>query len=148
MILGVIAIVSWSIPLFLDGASVPGISKRHSTKPWYMPGGLLTGTSWHIKEVKGGGADYSAGSFPVTFGSGKMQGTICNVFSGPYTFNGLSVKTEAIASTKRACIGKGIDKAEQAFFTALSHGAQYAIIGNTLELVDQEDGIRIKLIRP
>ncbi len=145
----VLATVIWIIPFFIDH------TQPAPDRLWYMPGGLLTNTSWDIYEVRGAGAHYSIvvpgktpkPQFSLSFEKDKLTGTMCNIFSGPYTFNGMAVRAEPITSTKRACINGGLMEAEQALFTALSSGSQYAIIGNKLEIIDVKNDIHIVMMK-
>lgn len=66
---------------------------------------------------------------------GRVSGTAsCNRYAGPVTLDGGKIAFGALASTRMACVGGGLNEQESAYFAALAAATGAAITGGTLVL--------------
>lgn len=111
------------------------------TGPRAGPGGQtipLEGTAWRLAElnrqpvvpVPGDGAPTLAfAEEPRASGNGG-----CNLFSGPYTRSGASLRFGALVSTRRACVDEAATRQETAYLQALQSTTRYAVYDDLLVL--------------
>lgn len=116
------------------------------TGPRAGPGGEATpleGTTWRLEElhrqpvvqVPGGGAPTLAfAEEPRASGNGG-----CNLFSGPYTRNGASLRFGALVATRRACADEAATRQETAYLQALQSTTRYAVYNDLLVLYAQDE---------
>lgn len=99
----------------------------------------LAGTAWTLTELNGqppvaGIAD----DLPtLIFGSGDSRArgnSGCNLFNGPYTQNGASLRFGPLASTRRACAAEAANRQETAYFRALEATTRFSASNDLLVL--------------
>ncbi len=101
------------------------------------PLSLLTGNSWVLSSLLGGGLDlgkFSGGLPSLDFlEGGKLAGfTGCNNFSGGFSLEGTGIKLDPGAMTRKACEGKG----ENEFISALGSVKNFKVGKEKLTLLD------------
>lgn len=109
------------------------------------PGGTtmpLEGTSWRLAElnrqpvvpVPGDGAPtLTLSEDDRASGNGG-----CNLFSGPYTRSGASLRFGALVATRRACADEAATRQEAAYLQALQSTTRYAVYDDLLVLYAQD----------
>lgn len=114
------------------GACVAGQVQGGSDAP-----APLAGTSWRLVELNGrppvSGGDAITLSFaadePRVSGNGG-----CNLYNGPYTQDGASLRFGPLASTRRACVDPAAGTQETAYLRALESTTRYAVEDGRLVL--------------
>ena len=93
-------------------------------------------SSWVVTEIAG--APVIAGKAPTLAfdADGKVSGNgTCNRFAGPSAIEGVTLKFGALAATRMACVGEGLNEQEFAYFEALRTAERAAITSDgTLEI--------------
>jgi heat shock protein HslJ len=102
-------------------------------------GGTIDGTSWSLKSY-----DASGTATPVPaevkvdahFAGGRIAGSSgCNVYSGPATVSGATIKIGPTAGTQMACQGNAMT-VEQAYLTNLGKAATFTATADALTMFD------------
>ena len=97
----------------------------------------LEGTAWRLVELGGQPARPAgeAGTPTLRLDERRATGnTGCNSFAGPYELSGASLRSGALASTRRACVDEALNRQEAAFLRALDDTRTWRIAGGTLVL--------------
>jgi len=102
-------------------------------------GGTLDGTNWVLKtyDVSGTATPVPAGvKVDAHFAGGKIAGfSGCNVYSGPATVSGATIKIGPTAGTLMACQGAGAT-VEQAYLANLGKAATFTATSTALTMFD------------
>lgn len=102
-------------------------------------GGTLTGTSWVLKtyDVSGTPTAVPSGTkVDAHFSASTVNGFAgCNVYNGPATVTGATIKIGPLVSTQMACVGPGGD-VEQAYLAALAKAASFTATTDALTFFD------------
>jgi heat shock protein HslJ len=102
-------------------------------------GGTIDGTNWILKtyDVSGTATPVPAGvKVDAHFAGGNIAGfSGCNVYSGPATVSGSTIKIGPTAGTLMACEGAG-STVEQAYLANLGKAATFTATSSALTLFD------------
>ena len=102
-------------------------------------GGTIDGTSWVLKtyDVSGTATQAPSGTrVDAKFASGNISGSAgCNVYNGPVTISGATIKVGALATTMMAC-DAAATSLEQAYLANLGKAATYTATADALTMYD------------
>jgi heat shock protein HslJ len=112
----------------------------------------LEGTSWRASAIDGRGA---AGALvpeteiTMAFGAdGRVAGTAgCNRYTARYVAHGATLRIEAPALTRMACLRPGVMEQEGAFVDALASVTTARVDGSRLELRREDGTLAVTLQR-
>lgn len=106
------------------------------------PAAPLIDVEWRLTELEGAPVSSAAqGREPrlrlVADGTRVTGFTTCNTFFGRYdAAGGQRLRFAELGSTKMACVDQGLARQEQRFMAALQRVDAYAIVGDTLRLLE------------
>ena len=102
-------------------------------------GGTIEGPTWQLtSQAQGGRATALPDGVRVdaTFKGGRVAGSSgCNVYNGPATVAGATIKVGPLASTQMACEAPASD-VEQAYLANLANAATFTATADTLKVFD------------
>lgn len=97
----------------------------------------LAGTSWVLTELDGRAPAAGVTTPTLEFEADRVNGNGgCNLFNGPYTQDGASLRMGPLVATRRACVEEAGNAQETAYFRALESTTSAAIADGMLELSD------------
>jgi heat shock protein HslJ len=111
---------------------------------------LTVPSSWAVTEIAGKPA-IAGSTVTLDFSAdGKVSGNAtCNRFTGPVTLTGPTITFGALASTRMACVGEGLNEQETAYLAALAAVDHATITGDALELTGPDAAtVRLKRLAP
>jgi len=89
----------------------------------------LAGTSWELTELNGRGPVTTGTTPTLQFATDEPRASGnggCNLFNGPYTQSGDSLRFGALVSTRRACADQAANSQEIAFLRALESTTRFS----------------------
>lgn len=99
----------------------------------------LDGTHWKLTSFDSGGTSTAVPAGIVVdarFAAGNIAGSSgCNVYTGPVTVTGTSIKVGALATTQMACPGPQ-SETETAYLAALAKAATFTATADALTMFD------------
>lgn len=107
-------------------------------------GGTIEGTTWKLASYAADGktTDVPSGvTADATFADGKVHGsTGCNVYVGPATVSGATLKVGALATTQIACQGDAAT-VEKAYLAALASAATFTATKEALTIYNSANAV-------
>ncbi|MCR9261872.1 MAG: META domain-containing protein [Pseudomonadaceae bacterium] len=106
----------------------------------------LSGVLWQVEDIDGDGIiDGSNITLQVADDKGISGTTGCNRYFGAVAIEGRTFLADAIGSTRMAC-APALMEQEQHFLQAIQAVRSYAISGDLLQLYDDGDALRLRLL--
>lgn len=137
--------LDWRAGIVLLAAGLAGCMGAQAGTP---EGGAqpLAGTDWRVESLNGQpplsvpgsgvpGLSFAAGELRVSGNGG------CNLFGGPYTQSGESLRMGPLASTRRACLNQEANAQETAYLQALESTTRFSVTGDQLQLFAGEQPV-------
>ncbi len=138
----VVVLAAGAIALAASACSSSGGSPSASSGPAAGAGGTggtIEGITWKLTSFDSAGTSTTvpAGvSADARFDGGKVAGSGgCNVYSGPATISGATIKIGLLVSTQMACTGPAND-VERAYLANLEKAASFTATADALTLFD------------
>lgn len=105
------------VRLRMDGGQLRGCGGQ--------PASLLTGNTWIVEDINGGGIiDFSRLTLVFT-ADGQLSGhASCNHYSGQYKLTGEGLHIDTLASTEKAC-APALNQQEQRLLEVLRHATRF-----------------------
>jgi heat shock protein HslJ len=130
--IGAIALVATACSTTGGGGSTAASNGNLTANP-------LDGTHWKLTSLDSGGTSTAVPAGIVVdarFAAGNIAGSSgCNVYSGPVTVTGTTIKVGALATTQMACLGPQ-SEIETAYLAALAKAATFTATADALTMFD------------